>query len=394
MARRADRRTIWDRLEGRGMNAAGPRYGLLLATSGHSGVDRVVSNLLPEWAAAPVEFDLMRIRGHGPTFDTLPANVTDRQLRCRHRDTAILGVAAYMGRERPTTVLTAGHRLNRVALLARKLARADCRIVIRMGMSLSAKATELSPRRRARLLRSMQYWYPRADAVIAPSQGVAADLQSHAGVSADRVHVIPNPIVNARLHTLAEEPVFDCWFDRPDEPVILGVGSLEPRKDFATLLRAFAALRNRRGRGRLVILGEGPERGKLLRLAHDLGVSEFCRLPGHVTNPYPYMARASVFALSSRREGSGAGLVEALAGGTPAVSTDCPSGPAETLQGGRVGPLVPVGDAAALADALDATIAKPPKADELRAAAQPFEARRAAARYLSAMGGAAPEGGR
>lgn len=153
----------------------------------------------------------------------------------------------------------------------------------------------------------------------------------------------------------AAAPLEDPWLQdsrTQDIPVVLGAGSLELRKDFSSLIRAFAKLRQRRPL-RLVILGEGRERTNLEQLARDLGVEQDLRLPGFQYNPYAWMARANVFALTSRREGSGAVLVEALACGTPCVATDCPSGPAEILDQGTLGPVIPIGDIEALAQALD-----------------------------------------
>jgi glycosyltransferase involved in cell wall biosynthesis len=358
---------------------------LLFATSGRSGVDRVVSNLVRQWAGNGEDFDVLRIQGHGPRLDELPVNFTDVRLPCRHRDTVLPGLVRYLRRERPLTLLTAGHKLNRAALIARSLSRVDCCVVIRMGMSLSAKEAELSRWRSRRLFASMRRWYPRADAVITPSAGVAGELEHYAGLSPERLYAIPNPIVDDRLQQWAHQPVDEAWFRRSDRPVILGVGALEPRKDFPTLLRAFAQVRGQGYEPRLVILGEGPQRGELAGLAEQLGVADYFWLPGYVSNPYPYMAAAAVFALSSRREGSGAVLVEALACGTPVVSTDCPHGPRETLQHGRVAPLVPVGDPERLADALATLLSHRPDAGALRQAASVFDARRAAERYLEAI---------
>jgi len=358
---------------------------LLFATSGHSGVDRVVTNLIRQWSGNGERFDLLRIRAHGPQLDPLPANFTDLRLWCRHRDTALPGLVGYLRRARPRALLTAGHRLNRVALIARALSGVDCRIVIRMGMSLSAKEAELSPRRSRRLFASMHRWYPRADAVIAPSAGVATELGRYAGLPRERLYVIPNPIVDERLQALSRQEMSEAWFLAPDHAVILGAGALESRKDFATLLHAFARLRQRGHSARLAILGEGPQRGELERLAEELGVADHFWLPGYVANPYPYMAAATVLALSSRREGSGAVLVEALACGTPVVSTDCPHGPRETLQDGRVGPLVPVGDTEGLADALAAPLVRRSEPAALRQAASVFDAQHSAARYLEVI---------
>jgi len=361
------------------------RIALLFATSGHSGVDRVVSNLLPDFGRSGVGFDLLRIRDHGPYLENLPENFRDLRLRAAHRNTVLPSLVHYLRRERPDALLTASHRLNRAALQARALANRPSRIVIRMGMTLTGQVEALGVRRGARLLRSMRRWYPRADAVIAPSRGLGVELCRDAGVRPEQLHVIENPIVTPSLDEQASASLLDDWFAADAPPVILGAGSLEPRKDFPTLLRAFARVREA-AHCRLMILGEGRERHRLQTLAGELGIGDDFRMPGHAQNPYRFMSRAAVFVLCSRREGSGAVLVEALACGTPAISTDCPVGPAEILQGGRVGPLVPVGDPESLARAISATLYRRPEAEGLRAAAEPFRAERAAARYLAALG--------
>ncbi len=361
------------------------RIALLFATSGHSGVDRVVANLVAEFAHSEHDFDLLTIRKHGPRIDALPPNIRHVPLRAAHRDTALLPLILYMRRERPRALLTAGHRLNRCALLARRLSGASVHITLRMGMSLAGMQDRLGHRRAARLIRSMRAWYPHAEALVTPSHGVAGALLEHGIIRAEQLHVIPNPIVNEHLRALSRERVDHPWFRTGEPPVVLGAGALIRRKDFPTLIRAFARLRNRR-QARLVILGEGPERARLERLIGELDVVDSCSLPGHVDNPYSYMAGARVFALSSRAEGSGAVLVEALACGTPTAATDCPSGPAETLGQGRYGRLVPVGDDGALADALDELLTHPTPESERARAIAPFLASASAARYLAALG--------
>ena len=144
-------------------------------------------------------------------------------------------------------------------------------------------------------------------------------------------------------------------------PVILGAGRLTAQKDFGTLIRAFARVR-REIDARLVILGEGEDRQALETLIHDQGLRDRVDMPGHVENPFKYMARATVFALSSRWEGPGHVLIEALALGTPVVSTDCPSGPREILFDGRAGLLAPVGDSDAIASAILEVLRQPEQA--------------------------------
>jgi glycosyltransferase involved in cell wall biosynthesis len=136
----------------------------------------------------------------------------------------------------------------------------------------------------------------------------------------------------------------------------------------------------------LVILGEGGERAGLTQLARELQVSDAFALPGHVDNPYAYMARANVFVLSSRWEGSPNVLTEALALGTPVVATDCPSGPREILRGGALAPLVPVGDVSALADAIVLTLEQPAQPETLRAATSEYTLATSAQRYLEVLG--------
>ena len=181
----------------------------------------------------------------------------------------------------------------------------------------------------------------------------------------ERITTVYNGVDLRRLDELAASPVADPWFESDAPAVLMAVGRLAPQKDFRNLLKAFARVRSRRG-VRLVILGEGPERARLESLAADLGIAADVKMPGAVPNPFAYMARASLFVLSSAWEGFGNVLVEALACGCPIVSTDCPRGPREILDGGAFGPLVPVGDDEALADGIIHALALPADRGRLR----------------------------
>jgi glycosyltransferase involved in cell wall biosynthesis len=165
------------------------------------------------------------------------------------------------------------------------------------------------------------------------------------------VEVVYNPVITPALMALAQEVPDHPWLAPGQPPVILGVGRLTRQKDFSTLIRAFAEVRRRRV-ARLLILGEGEERTRLQALAAELGLGDDVALPGFRDNAMAYMAASRVFVLSSAWEGLPTVLIEALAAGARVVSTDCPSGPREILQEGRLGTLVPVGDPAALAGAM------------------------------------------
>ena len=159
------------------------------------------------------------------------------------------------------------------------------------------------------------------------------------------------------------------------------VGTLKAVKDFPTLLRAFARLREQ-ANARLLILGEGEGRAELESLVQSLGLSDAVELPGFVGDPGPYYAKADLFVLSSDHEGFGNVIPEALGRGVPVVSTDCPSGPREILCDGKYGALVPVGDAEALAQAMLASLQSTHDPAALKARARDFAVDTIAGQYL------------
>jgi glycosyltransferase involved in cell wall biosynthesis len=300
---------------------------------------------------------------------------------------AVPALAGYLRRERPDAVLSTSNPANLACAWARGLAGSDTPLVLSANIHLSAAIA-----RRARFWRPVLQWlarctYSGADAVIAISRGVADDLPRAAGVPRQRVHAIPNPVAVDEIRNRASAPVDHPWLAPGEPPLLLAVGKLAPQKDYPTLLRAFARLRAAR-RARLVILGEGAQRGRLARLARRLGIASDVALPGFEPNPHAWMARASVFVLSSAWEGFSNALAEALACGCPVVSTECPSGPAEILDGGAFGPLCPVGDDRALAGAILRVLDAPPSPDALRARAATFSVDAAADRYLEVLLGA------
>lgn len=362
-----------------------PDLAVLAATSGHSGVDRVLKNLVPAIAALGLRVDVLGIDGHGPDIGDAPPDVRRLPLGARHVSTALPGLLAYLRREQPRALLSDKDRVNRIALLARRLAGVPTRVGVRIGTTVSVNLTGRGRVERIIQRASMRWCYPAADSVLVPSQGAAADLASFSGLSRERIDVVPSPVITARMTRLAEEWPTHPWFSDAGLPLVLGVGELSERKDFATLIRAFARLQADRP-CRLMILGEGRRRRELEDLIQALGIGDRTALPGFVPNPYPYMARAAVFVSSSRWEGMPVVLIEALALGTPCVACDCPSGPREVLDDGRVGPLVPPGDDEALAVAIDAQLARPRDVHRLREAVAAYRDIDSAKAYLAALG--------
>jgi glycosyltransferase involved in cell wall biosynthesis len=348
------------------------------------GAERVMVNLagaLSEWGHS---VDLVVASPDGPYRDEVANSVRVIDLKVRRTALALFPLAGYLRRERPKALLSTMAHANVIAILAARYARSKARVVVREATLLNTSMVSAPPFRGRWVMRLARFVYPWAHAVIANSRGVARELQANLNVPDDKLHVIFNPVVSDNLKTRSREPVEAPWFEPGSTPVILGVGRLHPEKDFGTLIRAFARMRSKMA-ARLIILGEGSERDSLERLAHELGVTNDIEMPGFVSNPLPFMSRASVVALTSWFEGLPNVLIEALACGTPVVATDCPTGPREILDNGKYGSLVPVGDAEALSEALITTISDPPQRSLMEEAATRFAVDSIAQRYLDVM---------
>ena len=191
----------------------------------------------------------------------------------------------------------------------------------------------------------------QADAIVTVSREVGRIFSRKFGP--EKIRVINNPHDIHGIRRLAEEEVRHPWFAPKDVPVVVGIGRLRRQKNFELLLAACREITRGRGPGlRLVILGEGPERNLLLKKIRRSGQQGNVSLPGWVPNPYPYLARADLFVLSSDWEGLPNTLIEAMACGVPVISTDCESGIREILQDGTCGPIVRRGDRKGLVKAM------------------------------------------
>lgn len=361
-----------------------PRLAVLASFSGSGGVERMLVNLIAGFVTAGREVDLLLIRDQGPHLAGLPPAVNRIPLGSNHSLLAIPALARYLRQVRPRALLAAKDRAGRAAVLARALAGVDTRLVLRLGTNLSASLAGRSALRRA-----WRYWpirrlYPHLDHIVAVSAGVAADTATIAGLPREAITVIRNPVITPDLRQRATAPCPHPWFQGEGPPVLLGAGRLQRQKDFPTLIRAFARVRQVHP-CRLVIIGEGQERPALTALIGQLGLANQVDLPGFQAQPLPFLARANLFVLSSAWEGSPNVLTEAMALGTPVVATNCPSGPAELLDGGRIAPLVPVGDVEALAAAILATLDQPPPPDRLQDVVADYEQAYSAQRYLAVL---------
>jgi glycosyltransferase involved in cell wall biosynthesis len=327
-----------------------PRIAVYLRMLSGGGAERVMVNLTSGFVERGVKVDLVLNIVEGPYLAQVPSEVRIVDLKEPRLLRGLPKLARYLRQEQPVALLSALHYNNEIAIWAKRLAGVSTRVVVSERNTLSIRVQHQQDSERwshifARL------FYPWADGIVAVSQGVANDLAQITGLPLSRIRVIYNPVEPAKLLEKAKEPVEHPWFAIGESPVILGLGRLHKQKDFPTLIRAFSQVRQVQP-CRLVIVGRGPERQKLNCLVRELGLEEDVAMVGFNENPYAYMARATVFVLSSAWEGLPNALIEAMAVGTPVVSTNCPSGPVEILDKGKYGSLVPVGDSKVMAEAI------------------------------------------
>jgi len=365
------------------------RIAVFLPNLAGGGAERMMLHLARGFVERGYRVDLVLARAEGPYMDEIPDGVDLVTLDAgKAPGYAAMGslrpLVGYLRRHDPDALLSAMSRINVVAILAATIARTDTRLVVSERNHLSSYVRQTDETGVRALPWLVGLAYPVTDGIIPISNGVADDLAGTAGPDRDSMDVVYNPVVIPEISDRAAEPVDHEWFGSGEPAVVLGVGSLSRQKDFPTLVRAFARLRQQR-ETRLVVLGEGSERERVEAVAESEGVADEVWMPGFVDNPYRYMQRADVFALSSAWEGFGNVVVEAMACGTPVVSTDCPSGPAEILDDGTYGPLVPVGDDAALADAVGSVLEDPPAESLLTDRAAQFRYDVIADQYLDVL---------
>jgi glycosyltransferase involved in cell wall biosynthesis len=360
---------------------AGKKIAIFIQSLGIGGAERMAINLIKGLMQQGLQVDLLLADCSGGLLSEVPAQVTIIDLKGKRVLFSLFPLVRYLRTRHPDLLYGIQTHTSLIAVWAVRLARVHTRLVISIHNMLSTQLAAVPTMRNKIIVRLASLFFGLADGAICVSQGVAEDFIKTTGMPPQKTHVVYNPVVFPGFDQAAREPISHPWFAPGNEPVILAVGRLVVQKDYPTLLRAFSIV-NKKRPVHLLILGEGQERDRLEALIQELGISENVQMPGFVKNPYAYMARARLLVLSSRWEGFGNVLAEALASGTPVVSTDCKSGPGEILAEGRFGRLVPVGDAQALAAAMLETLQTPPDQAMLRQRAQDFTLEKSVKEYL------------
>jgi glycosyltransferase involved in cell wall biosynthesis len=313
----------------------------------------------------------------------VPASVLLTDFATRSRVVLLIRLVGYLRRRRPMVVMAALDWPNILLAVAAKLSGFSGRIVVSQRAVVAASLDGLSAVRRRLTRFLLRASFRRADAVVSNSHAAAADVKAMLRDSEEKVVTIHNAVNIERIRALAQAPVAEDFGFEREVPVIVSVGSLTPRKDFATLIRAFAIVREERD-AHLVIIGKGNEREGIERLIAELGLGSSVSLPGFDANPYRWIARAAVFVSSSTAEGFPNVIAEALGLGRPVVATDCPGDTSELLGNGRWGRLVPMRDAASMAKSILAALNEPEK-PEVKTRAADFSPEQNLRQYLQVL---------
>ena len=317
------------------------------------------------------EVELLTLVPSGPLLALVDARVRIVTVPGGQLRSALPGLRRTLKARRPAVLIGAEAAANVLVLLAaRSLPHRSRPLVVLREVSSPSISRRQDPYRQTRwAYAALRLLYRAADMVVTLTEGARRDLRDNFGVpDAKLVRATSNAVIGPSGEGTAEVR---------DPDLVVSVGRLSQEKDLATLLRAFAGL-DRPG-ARLAIYGTGPMEAALARQIEAFGLGDRVSLEGFVADPFPVFRRAALMVSSSRFEGFGNVIVEALSCGTPVVATDCPYGPAEILENGRYGRLVPVGDAAALARAMGEALASTPDRAALRARGAVHTVGRAAA---------------
>jgi len=253
-------------------------------------------------------------------------------------DTAIK-LARRIKTSKPAIVITALESLGLAAILAKGLLRHKPIVVPSVHTMLETWYRELPSPHTKRYRNLIKHLYPYADHIIAVSQGAKDEILAIAKLNQDKVSVLYNPVIADDTLKSIDQPVEHPWFTAK-KTVAIAVGRLVREKNYPLMLRAIAEARKHIDL-HLIVLGEGELRASLEEEAQALGIADYVDFHGFVNHPLAYVGKSDMFLLTSSWEGLGNVLIEAMATGTPIISTDCESGPREVLENGKWGILVP-----------------------------------------------------
>ena len=361
------------------------RVSILLPDLGGGGAERVSLDLATQFSAAGCKVDFVLLRKEGELLGKAESEFPVTALGVNKIRSSIGPLREYIIDQQPDVILAAMWPLTTIAVLSNLLCKKKVKIVSVEHSVLSSQYSGRGLLHKLLLFFSAAFTYRISDYSVAVSQGVADDMAKISFLRKDKIHVVNNPIPPHRSADIEEEYKVKALWGGFSGHKILSVGSFKKAKRFDILLKAISIVSDKQA-VKLILLGDGPLRNSFTELAEKLGISDSVIMPGFVLNTPSFYEFSDLFVLSSEREGLPTVIVESLAAGTPVVATDCKSGPAEILENGKYGKLVAVGDPAALAKAIEESLAEPFDPEVLKARAKDFSPDVIAKKYLNLFG--------
>lgn len=372
------------------VNSDNKRVAIVLPKMSINGVQKVHAQLASEFINDDIPVDFVTSDPDGAIVPELPAETRIIFIGQRGKLFFFPELLRYLRHSQPTHVMSAYDDVSVLVLAARLLP--SCKYFVLVGLHNSVveahrSGSWLRQWKNWLIRKAMRWFYRRADALIAVSNGLAEEASTLMHLPRNTITTIHNPVITNKFQALLAA---SCPITLPlasDKPVIGFFGRLEPQKNVAMLINAFALVQ-KAVTCDLLVVGEGSLEVDLRHQCEHLGLTERITFHPFLRNPFPLMQRCDIVVLSSIYEGAPNILIEAMACGTQIVSTNCHYGPSEILQGGTFGQLVPVGDVDALAEALRRTITREffVSPDLLTQEAMQYTAEASVAAYLKIMG--------
>lgn len=363
------------------------KIALYIPTLNGGGAERVMLTLANSLAEKGILIDLVLNKLEGPYIKDISKKVNIVELKTSRAIASIIPLAQYINNNRPDTILSAMNYINVVTIMAKTLSVTNTKVIISEHSHLSSSLTQRNNAFSSKVLRFlMKISYPYAEGIVAVSNSVADDLVMQLGISRKRITTIYNPIVSHSMLEKANNVIINQNLLPSASKIIISVGRLVHEKNFSMLIKAFNKVQKQID-SKLLILGEGYAEAELKLLVEQLNLVDKVKFIGFVDNPYVWMKNADLLVLSSNYEGFGNVLVEAMACGTPVISTNCPGGPYEILEGGKWGELVAVGNDDQLSNAIITSLTNPShiSSDDLKKRASKFSVENAINKYLDIL---------
>lgn len=315
-----------------------------LPTLNFGGIEANTIRLANSFVESGYDVDLVIGNVTGEYLNRIDKKINVISINKKTLISMLLPLVRYIKQKKPSVIITGGEGAN-ILLCTTKLFVQKTKIIISIRTNLTNEYKESNSMKKKLLFPFLsRRLYKKANRVVAVSEGVANDASEFLKIPRDKLKVIYNPILDNSLIKQKNEKVTHKWLVYRENKVVISVGRLVKAKDYLTLIQSFKVVKEKLSNVKLLILGEGPEREKIQAEINKYNLNSDVEIVGFVQNPYSYMSNADLFVLSSKWEGFGNVIVEALATGIPVVSTNCPSGPSEILNDGEFGSLVPVGN--------------------------------------------------